>query len=153
MNARFPLFSLDFVGFFRAWSRSLCVLDTEWTESLFRLVVSSSCLVISFNIYFCHRISYHLCSSEFSSFASSFSLALDRCCWKFLHHFNCNLFLQFLITSLLCKLTGPFCISLRSDCILCFLHIAPVNDLQSPIYNNQWKKLKMKKRKSNGKCL
>lgn len=119
-----------------------------------RISLSSRRLVLFFfNIYFCHSISYHLGSSEFSSFASSFSSALDRCFWKFPHHFNCYLFLQFLITSLLWKFTGLFCISLRSDFILCLLHSAPVNDLQSPIYNNQWKKLKMKKRKLNGKCL
>lgn len=99
MNACFSFVFLDFVGFFRASSRSLLLAQHTYNKLnlyfsfslLLPRVPAPLCLPFSFysfyHHYFCYSIFHLLDSSEllsFESFASSFSTASsNRCCWNF----------------------------------------------------------------------
>lgn len=75
---------------------------------------------------------------------------------KFFHRFSFYLHLQFEAMSFagarsgLCSLVHTR-IALRFDFYFGSFHIAPVNNLKSPIYNNQWKEVKTEKKSKKKK--
>lgn len=176
MNTRFPLslyhtrpyyLVLDFVEFFRIPSRSLVL---QWVETLFHftaVALPCVCVCLLFRFRF---FSHHLYSpSHFPSSGFEWALVVRIVCFLIFHsiiksswllkifftvsvfslyHLACDslLLIRGAELSAVCSLVHSR-IPLRFWFYFGSLHIAPVNNLKSPIYNNQWKNQAREKKK------